>query len=162
MSVWSNPVKAWTDPARWAQLVTETGCPFCQIERLEGVYIELVATWALLPKEAILPGYVLLLSKRHVLEPYELEPAERARFWQEVDSTARAISTLLRPVKMNYEIHGNTVPHLHMHLLPRYRGDPFERSQMDPHSAEPFVRSGRQLNELRDAIRAAFPDRPGA
>jgi diadenosine tetraphosphate (Ap4A) HIT family hydrolase len=27
---------------------------------------------------------------------------------------------------MNYEIHGNTIPHLHVHLFLRYKGDPFE------------------------------------
>ena len=27
---------------------------------------------------------------------------------------------------MNYEIHGNSIPHLHLHLYPRFPGDPFE------------------------------------
>lgn len=35
-SVFSNPVKAWVDPQRWAGLLAEAGCPFCQIQRLEG------------------------------------------------------------------------------------------------------------------------------
>lgn len=36
ISVFSNPVKAWVDPQRWAGLLAEAGCPFCQIQRLEG------------------------------------------------------------------------------------------------------------------------------
>jgi len=34
-------------------------------------------------------------------------------------------------VKLNYEIHGNEIPHLHVHLFPRYRGDPFEGGPID-------------------------------
>ena len=33
--------------------------------------------------------------------------------------------------KMNYEVHGNTIPHLHMHFFPRYAGDPFETRLAD-------------------------------
>ena len=39
---------------------------------------------------------------------------------------ARALARLFNPRKMNYEIHGNTIPHLHMDLYPRYAGDPYE------------------------------------
>jgi diadenosine tetraphosphate (Ap4A) HIT family hydrolase len=44
---------------------------------------------------------------------------------------ARALSEALRPVKMNYEIHGNTLPHLHMHLLPRQPDDAFVGRPID-------------------------------
>lgn len=36
---------------------------------------------------------------------------------------ARGVADVLSPTKMNYEIHGNTIPHLHMHLSPRTAGD---------------------------------------
>ena len=39
---------------------------------------------------------------------------------------ARGVSQATQPVKVNYEIHGNTIPHLHVHVFPRFRGDPFE------------------------------------
>jgi len=35
-------------------------------------------------------------------------------------------------VKINYEIHGNSIPHLHMHFFPRYRGDQFEGGSINP------------------------------
>jgi hypothetical protein len=31
-----------------------------------------------------------------------------------------------------HEIHGNTLPHLHVHLFPRYNGDPFEDGPFNP------------------------------
>lgn len=34
---------------------------------------------------------------------------------------AGALAELLKPVKMNYQIHANTIPHLHLHLYPRFR-----------------------------------------
>ena len=37
---------------------------------------------------------------------------------------ARAIEECFRPHKMNYELLGNQVPHLHWHLFPRYAHDP--------------------------------------
>ena len=35
-------------------------------------------------------------------------------------------------IEVNYEIHGNTVPHLHVHIFPRYIGDPFEGGPINP------------------------------
>jgi len=37
---------------------------------------------------------------------------------KDVQTSARALKHVTRAVKINYEIHGNTVPHLHMHLFP--------------------------------------------
>jgi diadenosine tetraphosphate (Ap4A) HIT family hydrolase len=78
-----------------------------------------------------LPGYVCLVSKRHVREPFQLPPGERESFWQDVDAVARVLDEGLRPDKLNYEIHGNTVPHLHLHLFPRTRNDRFTGRPID-------------------------------
>jgi diadenosine tetraphosphate (Ap4A) HIT family hydrolase len=61
---------------------------------------------------------------RHVVEPTELTAQEAMRFWAEVLHAARAIEAVFEPVKMNYDILGNSVPHLHVHLVPRYADDP--------------------------------------
>ncbi len=37
-----------------------------------------------------------------------------------------AMQEVTGAVKLNYEVHGNSIPHLHMHFYPRYPGDPFE------------------------------------
>jgi diadenosine tetraphosphate (Ap4A) HIT family hydrolase len=82
-----------------------------------------------------LRGYVCLVAKRHVREPFELPASERAVFWRDVDSVAAALDGGLRPDKMNYEIHGNTIPHLHVHLLPRWRDDRFAGRPIDGRDA---------------------------
>ena len=37
---------------------------------------------------------------------------------------ARAIETAFAPIKLNYDVLGNSVPHLHTHIVPRYADDP--------------------------------------
>jgi diadenosine tetraphosphate (Ap4A) HIT family hydrolase len=74
---------------------------------------------------------------RHVVEPSELAPVEAAQFWAEVIVAGRAIEDVFEPVKMNYNVLGNSVPHLHVHLIPRYALDPkpewpFPFPEVDP------------------------------
>lgn len=51
---------------------------------------------------------------------------------RDLQRVAAAIQEITRAVKMNYEIHGNSIPHLHVHLFPRYKGDPFEDGPINP------------------------------
>jgi diadenosine tetraphosphate (Ap4A) HIT family hydrolase len=123
-------------------------CPICARGEPLDVIADLAATWATAGTEAPLPGYVCVVSKRHVGEPFELPPTELDAFWREAMLVARAVADLLRPVKMNYEIHGNTIPHLHMHLYPRFPGDPGT-------GRGAFTRSPAELERLAAAISAA-------
>lgn len=52
---------------------------------------------------------------------------------------------------MNYEIHGNTVPHLHLHLFPRFDGDPFVGRPIDAREPQ-FSRAGEDLARMRQAL----------
>ena len=72
-------------------------------------------------------------------------------FWSESMSVAAALNELVRPLKMNYEIHGNTLPHLHLHLFPRFAGDPFEGRPIDGRSSA-FERSIEDIERLRAAV----------
>jgi diadenosine tetraphosphate (Ap4A) HIT family hydrolase len=46
------------------------------------------------------------------------------RVLEEVLAVGRAVRDQFHPVKVNYLTLGNTVPHLHTHVVPRYRDDP--------------------------------------
>lgn len=47
-------------------------------------------------------------------------------------TVSKAVASVTESVKMNYEIHGNSIPHLHMHFFPRYQGDQFEGQPINP------------------------------
>jgi diadenosine tetraphosphate (Ap4A) HIT family hydrolase len=115
------------------------------------VVAELAATWVTAGVEAPLPGYACVVAKRHVVEPFELPDAERVAFWEEATAVARVLHELFEPTKLNYEIHGNTIPHLHMHLLPRFGGDPYEGRPLDLR-ARAFTRRGEELERMRSAL----------
>lgn len=114
----------------------------------QDVLVELPASWVTAPAVACLPGYVCVVSRLHVEEPFEL--ADGA-WWRDCMLVARILTAELRPLKMNYEIHGNTIPHLHLHLYPRSHDDPFVGKPIDG-SARLVERSADDLARLRDAL----------
>ena len=69
------------------------------------------------------PGSCRVILERHVKEMTELAPDERARLMDAVFATEAALKTLLRPDKINLASLGNMTPHLHWHVIPRYRDD---------------------------------------
>jgi diadenosine tetraphosphate (Ap4A) HIT family hydrolase len=69
-------------------------------------------------------GYCVLVSKRHANELHELSAEERTAFLGEMWILAAAIHRCVSPRKMNYELLGNQVSHLHWHLFPRFADDP--------------------------------------
>jgi diadenosine tetraphosphate (Ap4A) HIT family hydrolase len=80
---------------------------------------------AYLQRAGIQRGYSIVVWRgRHVAEPTELAPDEAAAYWLEVLRVGRALEEHLAPVKMNYDVLGNSLPHLHTHVLPRYADDP--------------------------------------
>ncbi len=93
-------------------------CPICERGQPLDVVAEL-ATSSVSIGPGGPPGYACVVYKRHVEEPYELSEAEGAEYWRDVMRVARAVAAVTRPRKLNYEIHGNTIPHLHTHLIPR-------------------------------------------
>ena len=69
-------------------------------------------------------GYCVLIARQHATELCELPAGERRAFLDEMCLLAQAIAGCFRPRKLNYELLGNQVPHLHWHLFPRYDHDP--------------------------------------
>ncbi len=68
-------------------------------------------------------GYVI--SKTHIVDFEEMPPKEMEGFMREVQLVSKALKRITGAIKINYEIHGNTGPHLHCHLFPRYLDDNF-------------------------------------
>jgi diadenosine tetraphosphate (Ap4A) HIT family hydrolase len=129
----------------------ETDCAICREGAPRDVIGELSTVWISAPRRAALPGYVCVVAKRHVEEPFQLVGAEFTAFWSESMAVAAALYEFTRPLKMNYEIHGNTIPHLHLHLHPRFAGDPFQGQPIDG-TTTAFTRTPQDIERLQAAI----------
>lgn len=69
-------------------------------------------------------GYCRAIWNAHVAEMTDLQENERARLMQIVFAVEAALRNLLRPDKINIASLGNMTPHLHWHVIPRFRSDP--------------------------------------
>jgi diadenosine tetraphosphate (Ap4A) HIT family hydrolase len=117
-------------PESFYEMRRGVGCPMCAEgrpdENVVGARIFAgEVSDAYLRRADIQRGYTISTWRgQHVAEPTELDAADAAAYWLEVLRVARALETHLRPVKMNYNLLGNSGPHLHTHLIPRYAEDP--------------------------------------
>lgn len=127
----------WDDRERWDALVRGEDCPACaEIEAgstEEGfVVARLGLSHLRLQRNQYVPGYSVLVCTRHVPEIYHLSPEEQVLFTRDLARATQALDRVYAPVKMNINLLGNLVPHLHAHLLPRYYGDPAPGRPIDP------------------------------
>lgn len=124
-----NPcMREWPDD--WDERKRGKDCPMCASGRPEeteyGIRIKTGRNSdAYLQRRGVVRGYTIVIWRgRHVAEPTELSDSEASDYWHEVLDVARALERHYRPMKVNIEMLGNTLPHLHTHLRPRYKDDP--------------------------------------
>lgn len=147
-----------TWPEDWEARKRGDDCPFCGQGRVEadefGVrFFSGRVSDAYLQRKAPAPGYAIVVFRgRHVADPTGFTLAEMTAFWTEVQSVARVIDRVFSPCHLNYQLLGNAVPHVHVHLVPRYLDDPApERPlpfELKPVPADEFA---RQLEALQAA-----------
>lgn len=117
-------------PQAFYDMRSGNGCPICAEgrpdETRDGLrFYEGAVVDAYLRKPAIQRGLSIVVWRGpHVAEPTELAVEDAAAFWLEVLAVGRALEQAFEPVKLNYDLLGNSVPHLHFHLVPRYADDP--------------------------------------
>jgi diadenosine tetraphosphate (Ap4A) HIT family hydrolase len=99
-------------------------CALCTSEggRLlwRGAYWRLVAV-----EDPQLPGYVRLVSNRHVTELGWLAKPEREQLFALITAIEKHLQQTLRPSKINQASLGNQTPHFHWHIIPRWEDDPY-------------------------------------
>lgn len=144
-------MSTWDEPERWEAMKLPSACPICIRGKPLDVIVEYDSVWVTAGREAPLPAYVCVVSKEHVVEPFELSAVASDAFWREAMLVARLLADLARPTKTNYEIHGNTIPHLHMHVFPRFASDPYVGGPIDATKVV-FTRSDAELERLRQAL----------
>ncbi len=103
-------------------------CLYCRKDqRLHDLMVEIaplqVSTLYLF-KEQTCRGRCVVAYRDHVNELFELPAAELALFMQDVAQAARAMQAAFGPAKINYGAYSDKLPHLHFHLVPKYRDGP--------------------------------------
>jgi diadenosine tetraphosphate (Ap4A) HIT family hydrolase len=125
---------------------------------------ELKSCYVILGDQQFYRGYCVLFAKLHATELY-LMPADAARLlFDEMRLVAEAIAAVVQPWKMNYECLGNSEPHVHWHLLPRFETDEMRHGPiwLRPESERKVTLEGDDRRALIDSIRRQlairFPD----
>jgi diadenosine tetraphosphate (Ap4A) HIT family hydrolase len=98
-------------------------CPLCHPDQ-ETVLWRRDACRVILAAEADYPGFCRVVWTAHVAEMTDLDPHERETLMAAVFGVEAALRSVLDPDKINLASLGNQVPHLHWHLIPRWRDDP--------------------------------------
>ena len=106
-------------------------CPFCTLPK-ERVIDSNHHGMVIRDGFPISPGHTLVIPNRHIGSFFELSPEERQSLLDLLDAAKLVLDSELKPDGYNIGINdgpsaGQTVPHLHIHLIPRYNGD-----QTDP------------------------------
>ncbi len=102
-------------------------CPFCD-PAVERIVDQTPLALVIRDGFPVSPGHTLILSRRHVGSFFETTASERTDLLLLLDRAQARLATEFNPDDFNIGINdgpaaGQTVPHLHIHLIPRYRGD---------------------------------------
>ncbi len=99
-----------------------TYCPLCSPTNEEVLWSDTFCRviWV---DDAHYPGFCRVILNAHVKEMTDLSPAERLRLMNVVFAVETAVREVAQPDKINLASLGNVVPHLHWHVIPRWKDD---------------------------------------
>ena len=98
------------------------------------------------------PGFCRVILKRHAREMSDLNKAEREGLMAVVFAVEEAIREAMRADKMNLASLGNMTPHVHWHVVPRFKDD---RHYPGPIWAAPKREAGVPAERVERASRLA-------
>lgn len=100
-------------------------CLYCQnnetLHQLMIKVADLKISQLFLFKEQSYAGRLNVVYKDHAVEFYELSDEQRNLFIEDVATVAKAIAKAFNPDKINYGAFSDTLSHLHMHIVPKYK-----------------------------------------
>ncbi len=103
----------------------ESNCIFCNQEEL---ILENELAWARYDKYPVSPGHLLIITKRHVADFFDTTIEERRALNDLLEECKKMLDREYSPDGYNIGVNcgtaaGQTIMHLHIHLIPRFRGD---------------------------------------
>ncbi|SRR6056297_1263756 len=104
-----------------------TSCPFCKAEP-SGLFWESDRVRVMWDSRPLTDGHTLVVPVRHVASYFDTSIEERTALGEALDVAKAKVEEHYRPDGYNIGINdapaaGQTVPHCHIHLIPRYEGD---------------------------------------
>ena len=156
-------MSSWNDSAKWRRYLSREGCLVCNQTPetrppTERSIADLSVSRLVADSNTCLKGYCCLVLKPHVIEIYDLSDEDSSAFMRDVKVASLALKTVTGTVKINYEIHGNTIPHMHMHLYPRQTGDPFENGPVDWRTRTPKVYRDGEFEAFSERMKTAVQE----
>jgi diadenosine tetraphosphate (Ap4A) HIT family hydrolase len=102
-------------------------CPFCSIDD-KRIILENETVVAIRDAFPVSFGHTLIIPKRHISSFFETSKGEREAIVEALEQSKRILDKEFNPDGYNIGINdgvmaGQTVMHLHIHLIPRYKGD---------------------------------------
>jgi len=106
--------------------MTDPTCKACQgtWPRADHFIADLGLSQAYLHEDQFFKGWTVVVFRRHATELFQLAPTERIQMMEEVTLVAKTLAQVFDARKINYELLGNQLPHIHWHLIPRLPTDP--------------------------------------
>lgn len=106
----------------------ENDCPFCRPGFEKELIAESATIYAMFDKFPVNKGHALIIPKRHCVSYFDLSFKEQQACWFMVNEIKNIIENELHPDGFNIGINinepaGQTISHVHIHLIPRYLGD---------------------------------------
>jgi diadenosine tetraphosphate (Ap4A) HIT family hydrolase len=103
-------------------------CPFCAIEDSREIIAESELSLAFYDGYPVSPGHALIIPKRHVSSFFDLSEEERLDMLKLADQVKKILDNKFHPDGYNIGVNvgesaGQSVFHVHMHIIPRYTGD---------------------------------------
>lgn len=103
-------------------------CPFCNPDPTREIILESATAYAIYDKFPVNNGHALIIPKRHCADYFSLTFKEQSACWFILNKTKEIISEKFNPDGFNVGINinetaGQTIPHVHIHLIPRYKDD---------------------------------------
>lgn len=117
-------------------------CPCCNHAPMPDGHVEMAAfahssLCAERKAQGRLFGKCYLLLKPHHVHFEDIPDTDMTGFMQELQVAGKALRAVTGAVKINYEMHANSAPHMHCHLFPRYLDDDFPSAPIDYRVCEP-------------------------
>ena len=100
-------------------------CLYCQnnetLHRLMIKICDLEVSQLFLFKEQSYLGRCNVVYNNHAIEFHELSKEQRNAFMHDVATVGKAIASAFNPAKINYGAYADTISHLHIHIVPKYK-----------------------------------------